>query len=489
MGDERRWAARLQFLDELWRGRDRIVLDLDVEQALAKSAAEPFADLLERLLPADEEDARAWMALHDERRAATFARARSGTVFVGLDAAAELASDEDWEVALVMLPEPREQMSADLLAFLEVLGDKTSDDPDRTVVLAVPIERDGAKDDAEDRTYEALADLVDELFGDARIYGLARPGMAAFFDFGRVLADEGEGEAGEESIDIEVDNTLGSEQPRFDLFLAVIGDRVPSEGLTYVELPPDEGAPIRATIQAAEKAFVSPAGGEKAGDDEVAALRAQLAEAQRRGDLQAIERLALLEKLEQAEERAAGLGEQLERRHAAAGAVELGSGQTEGGEGPRLDAVLAREQALRWELDRTRAELERLQARPVETLEAEVAALRARLRDSEAESQRLRDRVAEAEGALSALEGGSDELDQFDVIDAELSDALAEQALLDELERSMSVETPARERKRLESLGRLDRTLRKLERGADVSALELHRELVAIRKLLAPRTI
>ena len=44
MGDERRWAARYQFLDQLWRGRDRIVCDREIEAALHAGLEGPLAD-------------------------------------------------------------------------------------------------------------------------------------------------------------------------------------------------------------------------------------------------------------------------------------------------------------------------------------------------------------------------------------------------------------------------------------------------------------
>jgi hypothetical protein len=194
MGDERRWAARYQFLEQLWRGRDRIICDREVEAALHAGVDGPLADLLAQLLPGDGGDARAWVALHNDRRAASFARSRSGTVFVGMDEAGEIASDEDWQVALVNLDNldmggTREQLDA----LLEIVGERSEDRQDVSVVLTL------ACGDDEDQSYEQLAGLVEELFGDARIYGLTRPTMAAFYDFGTILEApaETEGEDGE----------------------------------------------------------------------------------------------------------------------------------------------------------------------------------------------------------------------------------------------------------------------------------------------------
>jgi hypothetical protein len=465
MGDERRWAARYQYLDALWRGRDRIICDRELEAALHAGVEGSLGELLAGLFPGEaargQASGRAWMALHNDRRAVSFARERSGTVFVSLDEAAEIASDEPWQVALVHL----EGDHGDHESFLEVLGERLEDDPQRSVVLSLDCTDD------EDACYERLAELIERLFGDGRIYGLTRPSMAAFYDFGPVLEPAGDGlepegapaEAAE--ADIEVDNSLGSEAPRFELFLAVVGASLPSEGVTFVELPAAEH-------RAAEpgRSPNSPNGG---GDDELAALRsslgAQLAEAQRRGDLHAIERQSLLEKLEQAEDRIASLEDQLGERD------QLGEGHkpAETPAGPRLDELLAREQTQRWELARLRGEIERLEARPVEELEAEVASLRAEL------EQARRD----LELASEELEGQDE--DEFDEDDEDELDDETLARLADMLGNGdQDGSTPAQAREWRRARSKLDHLLRKLERGGRLSALELHRELVALKRSL-----
>jgi hypothetical protein len=463
MGDERRWAARYQFLEELWRERDRIVFDPEIEQALfhgSSGGSSGSDELLGRLLPDAEPDARVWVALANDRRAAAFARARSGTVFVGLDAAAEIATDEAWQVALIQLPPGGgEPPGTELLALLDVLGDKCTDDPERTVVIAVACEPAESE-----QVYERLAELVEEQFGDARIYGFARPTMVAAYDFGRLFDSADEGEGGGEDVAIEVDTTLGSD-PRFELYLAVIGDRVPADGLTFIELPSEDNSPI-------------PNGEPR---NPIGAIKAQLAEAQRRGDLQAIERLALLEKLEQAEDRAAGLGDELERLRDPTSPRDRPHADVahERDDAPRLDAVLAREQTLRWELERVRGELDNLRARPVETLEAEAASLRARLADADTELDQLRAELEARDAALAEEEldeGIGEELDDDDEPDEPSADLA--------FEVMVKPESSARTRERQRLRGRLDRLLVRLERGADLSALELHRELAALRRSL-----
>lgn len=488
MGDDRRWAARYQFLDALWRGRDRIVCDSELEAALHSGVEGPLGELLAGLLPGGapgrESGERVWVALHNDRRAASFARERGGTVFVALDEAAEIAGDEPWQVALVHLSVGL--ISGELESFLEILGERIEDDPDRSVVLSLPCTTD------EDACYEQLAELVEQRFGDGRIYGLTRPSMAAFYDFGPVLetqGDEGESDDSPEA-GIEVDNSLGSETPRFDVFIAVIGAKLPGEGVTFVELPVAESRSVEA--------------GRPAGDDQLAALHsslsAQLAEAQRRGDLHAIERQSLLEKLEQAEDEIARLQDQLPEGSERDAAHERGAEPPAGG--PRLDELLAREQTLRWELERMRGEIERLEARPVEALEAEIASLRAELE--------LTQRELELADALLLDEGEVDDDPQDDAKGFELGDeALAKLVKMlegnfedfedededeDELEGTREggregghgEPSPARAREWRRARAKLEHLLRKLERGGRLSALELHRELLHLKNFFTP---
>lgn len=435
MGDQR-WAARYQFLEQLWRGRDRIVCDRELEAALHAGLEGPLAELLEALIPADGGDARAWVALHNQRRAASFARARSGTVFAGLDDGPELAADEPWKIAFVDLGE-RVELDG-LETFMEILAERVEDDPERTVVVSVA---QGAGD--EDATYEALADLVAEQFGDARIFGLTRPKVAAFFDFGPVLEAEDAGEGPDpDAGGIEFDNSLGSEDPAFELFVAVIGGAMPADGALYVELPSAE-----------RSASASPASGHsRAESEELAALRAQLAEAQRRGDLQAIERQELLEQLEHSQDRVSALEEELD---AQGGSLAARTGE-------RLDAVLAREQSLRWELDQARSELEAARARPVDEIEADLASARAKLEQVERLRTLEAARTESLEQALGQRSEDGDDEGQTREDDPSLAQARAW----------------------LGARGQLEALLRKLERGSQVSALELHRELRSLRRLL-----
>ena len=440
MGDERRWAARYQFLEQVWRGQDRIVCDRELEAALHAGPEGAVGELLGGLLPAEGGDARAWVALYNDRRAVSFARARSGTVFASLDDGPELAADEPWKVALVDLGESVELDG--LETFVEILAERAEDDPSRTIVLSV---RCGTGEDDEDETYEALADLVAEQFGDGRIYGLTRPKVAAFFDFGPVLEDEGgDDEGGGAEGGVEFDNSLGSEEPRFELFVAVIGEARPSEGALYVELPGAErsaSAPPPTALARAES-------------EELAALRVQLSEAQRRGDLQAIERQELLEELERSQDRVANLEEELDAQGSSIAAQAS----------QRLDTVLASEQSLRWQLDQARSELEASRARPVDELEAELATLQAKLERAE---------------QLRAFE-----ITRREALERTLTEQTVEEGAASGAEGDDDDPSPSQARAWLGARGRLESLLRKLERGSRVSALELHRELQALKKLL-----
>ncbi|EDM78923.1 hypothetical protein PPSIR1_03603 [Plesiocystis pacifica SIR-1] len=497
MGDERRWAARYQFLDELWRGQDRIVYDRELEAVLHAGGPEdgPLAELLGRLLPTgegegeDERPGAAWMILGNGRRAASFARVRGGTAFAGLDGAGEVAADERWRVALVHLAG---DASPERDAMLEVLAERC-EGGERSLALTLPV-----ADGDEDGAYETLADLVEELAGDGRIYGLTRPGLAAFYDFGAVLeaeGDEGRADADESAAEIEVDNSLGAESPRFELFVAVVGPRVPSEGVTYVELPAALGA----------EPSGARAGGRvrDAARDELGPLKAQLAEVQRQHDLQAIERQKLLDELDGAQDRIASLEEALEVLEAED--FDDGEGKPDSGaegegdaelDARRLDVALSREQTLRWELTRARGELENVQSRPVEALEAELASVRAELAEAQGQSQADAAEGDDRDARLAELEAQVEERGRrIHDLEASLARArsVAERALaeddegdededeLEDEELTLIVETdlisPARRRQIMATRSRIQSLLRKLERGGQLSALELHREL------------
>lgn len=507
------WAARYQFLDELWRGQDRIIFDPALEGSLRVGGAgvghgshEALADLSDALLPREDAGENVWVALSNPRRGAEYSRYRPGTTFVGLDEAASIAADEDWAVAIVdvagMVADEstlrsvapgtvgvEARLDPRLTSFVEVLSEVA--ESGRSVVLSVP------SGDADGLDYTAFANLAASLLPAARIYGVGGAAAAMVYDFGPLEDDDDEDEdydddvdgegadyrvgydadadydedgdsydadldaaeaewttpggiepedlaeesferdGADEEVPIDYDNSLGDAEPQIVAWLAVASVRPLSEGLTVLELPAGTtGAP--GTVER---------------DD--SQVRAQLEQVQRQADLAAIERQRLLEQLEEAEDRIASLTD--EREHLLDGAAEVAElntgappSETVDAEpsGERLDAVLAREQALRWELEQVRAELENVRARPVSELEADVARLEALAAGKSTEP------VA---GPVAP--------------NTKPREPAAPQPM------------PARSDATARLRGEVDRLLRRIERGG-LPSLELHRELSRLRRAL-----
>lgn len=499
--------ARYQFLEDLWRGQDRIVFDPALEEALrvggpglGHQSHPAFAALSDALIPRDVGEDDVWVALANPRRAAEYARLRAGTTFIGLDEAAAVGTDEDWQIALVDLggmlaadgtvtvagESVSSNLEARLAALLEVLAERAGEG--RAIVISAPSAADGGVD------YDTFATLLTEVFSSARIYGLGAAEAALVFDFGEVESeaeglefgeddeagelapvghdedrevaeyeadldaaeeewtdpglgegdDDGELDEEDEDVPVDYDNSLGDEEPEIRAWVAVITRRPLVEGLTVIELPS------------------TPAPGPGPRDS---ALRAQLAQVQRQADLAAIERQRLAEQLDEAEERVAALVEERE---------QLLDGDLDGSESPRdvpaiahlhgpsvldptpaaarLDAGLAREQALSWELNQVRAELEQARARPVSELEAEVARLRAQL-DARPPAAKGPDRGA---SSMQVADEG-----------------VAETVFVFTESAPIPAESP-----RIRS--EVDRLLRRIERGG-MPTLELHRALKRLR--------
>jgi hypothetical protein len=340
--------------------------------------------------------------------------------------------------------------------------------------------------------------------------------MAAVIDFGGDEGDEGQaagdedederGEAGDDDADededdevpLSFDNTLGSQVPAFVEYVAVAG-QVPElpVGMTLVELPAN--APSV----------------EQSSDG---ALRAQLVQAQRQAELAAIDRQALLEKVDALESERARLEQQAtELRDNLARAVTEESPQaTEAAE--RLQTSLADNQALRWKVQQLERELEAAKARPVEVLEAEVAALRAELAERRevgvgdgpmtVVEEELGEEVTTVGGAGvgdetdagSAADGG-DEADDGVATDADdLDDEADTNDLGEDDEPELAVERremmvyasdavgsdaeEAAQRIRYRSaLAELDRLVERVERGG-IGVLPLRQALVSLRKRL-----
>ena len=499
MTDDLRWAVRYAFLEDLWRDRPRVVVDAGLEAALrerprARRADDRLDALLDALVPRSPK-ARTWVAVTDEAVGRELAQTRPGTGFLPRSSFADVVAHRDWAVALVELSALHPD-AAGGPRLREQLAERAQEG--RTVVVsarAVPGEEDG------DAGYAALTELLDEL-GGGRIYGVYRPPMAAVLDFGEGDEDEGdvedeaareEGDGGDDEVALTFDNTLGSQAPAFLEYVGVVGDaqELP-EGMTLVELPAD--APSV----------------EQSSDG---ALRAQLLQAQRQAELAAIDRQALLEKVDllesaqgRLEQQAAELRDQLARA-----VTELPPAASEAAD--RLQASLADNQALRWKAQQLERELEAVKARPVDELEAEVAALRAELQaretaaaaasraepEGDAKTGELaaesRERAAKSgeraeAGGEAAPVAPSEAPADVDEALAEASEALGWDGDGDDglgpghvYLLGSEAEEAAERLRRGTALADLDRLIERVERGG-IGALPLRQALVSLRQRL-----
>jgi hypothetical protein len=530
MGDLPRWASRFQFSRELWSDADRLVLDPALERALASgqlAAGEGpiFAELADALLPHNAEGPRAWFLAERGRRVAEYARQRAGTVFSDLRDGAQVVAEERWKMAQVDLTglladdlaggttSLDDRISPTVSALLETLSERAEEG--RAVVLSVPSRQVmGKRGVGEEVFFEYLA----QNFPSARVYGLADSPSVGIFDFGPIEAEEEdeyeeyEEDGGErtevhrgrselesggdeaaydaeldeaertwsgeetepgvparsedeesEGVPIDYDNSLGAFEPRYFAYLALVGVQQPPLGLTLVELAAEE----LGTDDAQRGADLSGLVDRESGAD-ASGLRAQLSEAQRQADLLAVERQALLERLDDADERIEALEELLEDPDAPRGErVTSIVGEFEA-QGPvpsgelvgRLDAALAREQELRWRVQSLTSQLEAAAARPVDALESEAARLRARL-------ERLEAGAGPADDAIGV--GSSTETETATPAASSVSVATAPSA-------------PGR-REREELRGAVEQLMRKVERGG-LNGMELHRALRRIRQRL-----
>lgn len=440
-----RWAARYQFLEDLWRGRDRLLLDPDLEGLLRDGGTGPgnasppaIAELFNELVPSANVRESVYVVIESEQRAAEFAKARAGSTFVGREEGEGLLRGGAFETAVLHLP----SLDDDARALVDILARHCTSG--KTGVLVLPGEAIGGLD------FDQASAFVDRHMRGARLFGVAQPELAALYDLGgepdpdvdlddfddegldegeaydraleraeRAWAEDESSAADEDDVPIDFDNRLGVD-PSMRHWIVVLGAADLAGGLTLVELPP------RATADSARG---------HADEDSVHARAAatQVHEARRQADQVAIERQQLLEQLEDAHERIAALEES---RDPAAAGVE---------NSVRLDAALAAQQSLEWELTKLRSELEKERARPVGELEAELASLRARLADQPAASGATAT-SREVRGAASA--------------------------------------TPVSASPFGPLLAELDRLLARVERGG-IASMALHRSLVALRRRIS----
>lgn len=379
-----RWAARYTFCDPLWRGRARLIVDPELEAVLRHALVErrgadaPWRELLDALVPR-ERGVPVWMLVGTDDTARLLAPHWPGVRFVAMDAIEDRVARAPWEIALVTFVRGEHERPLGVAA----------DDGDDARRFAGPT-RDLLDDVAaamgrgrmavvtavdDDLAYDEFAALLRPRLPDAKIYAGYAPGMFAFVEFDAESDDDDDDldddEAptqtrapqwddddddldalAEEPVPLSFDNTLGPGDPALTVWLGIVGNAAElAEGLTLVELPEDD--------------VVEPAG-------VVAGLRRQLHETRRAAELAGLERQRQVERIDALEADNAALREALAQvREQLAGALDP-SGAAE-----RMDAVLAREQSLRWRVAGLERELSQLRVRPVDELTAELEHLRA----------------------------------------------------------------------------------------------------------------
>jgi predicted nucleic acid-binding Zn-ribbon protein len=476
--DDLRWAARYEFVDDLWRDRARVIFDPEIEDALLRGAGEGERALLDALVPRSATDG-VWVVVSTADVAARLGRRRSGVTFLPVSGVGDLLRRADWDVALVDLAglgtedeqtdeahtrvDPRRELpEARRASMLAELGRGV--EQGRAVVLSVPAAVGGDASSSPGLDYGELADILADELGGGRIYGLYQPPMAAIVEFGERIepfeAEEGDDDAqwaddtgslelpvsdaldADEDVPLAYDNTLGSQEPEFSHYVAVAGAEPSASGLTLIELP----------IAAHD---------DRRDEEAVAALRAQLHQARRRADLAAIDRQAHLERVDALEAQNERLrADVAELRDRLARAVDAASSEaparaSESAGQDRLDAALAREQALRWRVTQLERELDALVGRPVDALEAEVASLRARLAAAQSGQAPQERAIDTAERARRPANGHRTE-----IVAHPLGPASAQAAV-----------------RAVEDL------VKRVERGG-IGTLELRRNLIALRRRL-----
>lgn len=504
MSSDARWAARYQFLEDVWRGRDRLIFDPAVVAAVRSGPdrmPEPVRDLFGALVTRGG-DGRVALAADDDL-VASLGDGAEGIVgraqVVPIVEVAERLRGRPWEVAMVDLTAllAVEGSEEGPEAILSVLAEGASGG--KSVVLMASAADDPSQGDGVD--FDRLATVLAQRFGGGRVYGLYLPDMVAAVEFETVDAsfgqdegvDDGEVDEGEDEVDgdpIEVDdeedgddededdvpvsfdNTLGEQEPVITHYLALCGEGELEDGMTLLELPATETRGLDAQPRADR------------------GLRAQLQEARRQSDLVAIERQNLVDRIDQLEsdrdvleETVARLRDDLARALHTGGAPAAVAPAIQPADAPEASpseddgGAEAREQSLRWELAKLQDELAALRKRPVDALEAEVASLRARLAAGVgaggADTTAHGPTVPTSAGASSDGDG-----DRAAVVPAKgLRDVPA-----GDLETQGGLATP-KGRARKAGLRALDALARRVERQG-IGALELRRALLHARRLL-----
>jgi hypothetical protein len=406
MTDALRWAARYEYFESLWRGRARLILDPDLERVLlnagpgvAHGSPAALKELVDRLLPASGRAPKTWMIVGTRRAASELRSQRRGTTFVPLAELEATLRGEPWEHAWLNLTGLLEGESADdvppqvdesLQKIREIVQMIDLADGERSAVIVVPsADYPRAPVGVE---YEAFAELVEEVFDDGRMLATYTPEMTAVVEFGD---DE------DDDIPLGYDNVLASESPALRDYMVVVGPQESladlDRGMSLIELP-DIGAvePVAQTLSAYRAQLVQlrqqaeRAGVERQRNlERISELERQNAEMSRanatpdedweagrevmRQELDTLRNAQIRWNEQQAdyEREIAELQERVVDLERVAN-MRLSAAE-------RLDALVAREQALRLEVRQLKGQLAELVSRPPSELEAEVAHLRARL--------------------------------------------------------------------------------------------------------------
>ena len=370
---EPRWAARTQLLRELWEGRDRIIIDPALERLLASAGVgarrrnDACAEVAYALLSGGGRV----RLLAEDPRSLPGARRYAGLEVADADASAAILDSAPWQVALVDLgrylgadASPSRMLRRDLpglarrldrraIALLDVLADGAAQG--RVVIVTVSA--------SEVKVAEFQA-LIEACFERAHLLGIAPLPVMAAVDFGVVARDD-DGRGGDGEVGIAFDNSLGTD-PKFLEYVAVVGQQL-AGGLTLFEIP----QPAKATRNNRQGADT---------------LRIQMSQARRQLELAAAARESLVEQLDSAQSRARALEERAAALEARLAETAWGPGEAGREDAPveaRSHAALqALVTSLRWQLEKSEDQRDRLAERPVGVLEAEVASLRAQLEEA-----------------------------------------------------------------------------------------------------------
>lgn len=402
------WAGQYLLLDELWRGRERIVFDPLLNQLILAPGGDELAwdregrvhEMLEALLAQDS--AGVWLLFENLHRVA---RAGVDPSLFGARALHDgplLALRRHWEVAMVDVTRLLDSMGAASrsdshpelgLAPEASLVDAllTSLEDDRSLVLWTRADANAPGDSARIKSlFQLFRDAPGASKLEPQLVGVSRAPMLQAYPLSNRRHEDCEG--------VEVDNRLGTDFPDFCYYMAVLGPQVPA-GVTLVELP-----------------MSSEWGSQRAGtverrSPERRTLRDRLDFVEQELEASERSRLDILRDLDQATQHVAELEDELDDLRDAPGLREAAVPEEAS---PSIAADESHAQALlltaSWELESLRAQLQELRSRPVDALEAENARLRAALR-SLSSPQSVQELVAGKGAQLSDVEQASNASD------------------------------------------------------------------------------